>query len=69
MSLGADIYGTPILPEGKVLMEIKCARGMPMWLVNALSGQRIYKTSFSKYATAYTTMIFSKMKQEVTAHD
>lgn len=69
MSLGADLYGTPILPEGKVLMEIKCARGMPLWLVGILSQQHIYKTSFSKYGTAYRTMIFPKMKQEVTAHD
>lgn len=62
LSLEADVWGTPILEEGKVLMEIKCSGGIPLWMVRVLSQEKIYKTSFSKYGTAYRTMIFPKEK-------
>ena len=42
-----------LMRKGQVLMEIKCAGGMPLWLVNALSQNQIYPQSFSKYGTAY----------------
>ena len=60
IDLCAPIYGTPILPEGKVLMEVKCAGGIPLWMVEVLSRERIYRTSFSKYGTAYSNLIFPK---------
>ncbi len=59
LSLESPAYGTPILPEGKVLMEIKCSGGMPLWMASALSREKIYKTSFSKYGTAYKDLIFT----------
>lgn len=62
LSLGTDACGTPILPEGKVLMEIKCAGGIPLWLTAVLSREKIYKTSYSKYGTAYQTMIFPQFR-------
>ena len=58
LSLASDVYGTPILPEGKVLMEIKCSGGIPLWMTHVLSEEKIYKTSFSKYGTAYGMLIF-----------
>ncbi len=58
LSLQSDAYGTSILPEGKVLMEIKCSGGIPLWMTEVLSKEKIYKTSFSKYGTAYRTLIF-----------
>jgi hypothetical protein len=58
LSLSSQVYGTPILPPGKVLMEIKCAGGIPLWMTRVLSEERIYKTTFSKYGTAYKTLIF-----------
>ena len=58
LSLQSDVYGTPILPEGKALMEIKCSGGIPLWMTEVLSKEKIYKTSFSKYGTAYRTLIF-----------
>ena len=58
LSLASDIYGTPILPESRVLMEIKCSGGIPLWMTHALSEEKIYKTSFSKYGTAYEMLIF-----------
>ena len=61
ISLGSEIYGTPLLPEDQVLMEIKCSGGIPLWMVHILSREHIYKTSFSKYGEAYQTMIFPQL--------
>ena len=58
LSLDSEVYGTSILPEGKVLMEIKSSGGIPLWLTQVLSEEKIYKTSFSKYGTAYGMLIF-----------
>ncbi len=58
LSLESDTFGTPILPEGKVLMEIKCSGGLPLWMTSVLSKEKIYKTPFSKYGTAYRKLIF-----------
>ena len=60
LSLDSEVYGAEILPEGKVLMEIKCSGGIPLWMTHALSEEKIYKTSFSKYGTAYEMLIFPK---------
>lgn len=64
LSLREDVFGEALLPEGTVLMELKCAGGYPMWMVRFLSENKIYKTSFSKYGTAYRTMIFPQLQQE-----
>lgn len=58
LSLASDVYGERILPDDKVLMEIKCSGGIPLWMTEILSKEKIYKTSFSKYGTAYKTLIF-----------
>ena len=68
LSLESEVYGTPLLPKGKILMEIKCSGGIPMWMTRVLSEEHIYKTSFSKYGTAYQTMIFPKLMREVSHH-
>ena len=64
LSLESEAYGTSILPEDKVLMEIKCSGGIPLWMTQILSEERIFKTSFSKYGTAYQKLIFPKMMEE-----
>ena len=61
ISLSSSVYGEPILPKGNVLMELKCSGGIPLWMVRVLSRERIYKTSFSKYGTAYSTLIFPEI--------
>ena len=66
LSLCAENYGTSLLDPGQVLMEVKCPGGIPLWLTSLLSREKLYKTSFSKYGTAYQTMIFSKRKENVT---
>lgn len=63
VSLESDAYGDRILSEDKVLMEIKCSGGMPLWMAHLLSEERIYKTSFSKYGTAYSKLIFPHLKE------
>ena len=64
LSLASESYGTPLLPEGMTLMELKCSGGIPLWLTEVLSRERIYKTSYSKYGTAYKTLIFPKIHPE-----
>jgi len=68
LSLESPVYGTPILPDGMVLMEIKCSGGIPLWMAHVLSEQHIYKTSFSKYGTVYKTIIFPQL-QQADAHN
>ena len=53
LSLEAEIYGTPLLEEGQVLMELKTAGGLPLWMTHFLTEQQLRKTSFSKYGAAY----------------
>lgn len=57
LDLTKGIYGERALPAGTVLMEVKCAGAMPLWLCRALSEEGIRKTSFSKYGKAYTDLI------------
>lgn len=61
LSLQSEVYGESLLPKGMVLMEVKCSGGIPLWMTNVLSRECIYKTSFSKYGTAYKTMIFPQL--------
>ena len=63
MSLTSPPYGTSILEGGKILMEIKCSGGIPMWMVKILSREHIYKTSFSKYGTAYRDIVTNNIKK------
>lgn len=53
LSLDKGIYGTPILADQKVLMEVKTDGAIPGWMADFLTANKLYKTSFSKYGTAY----------------
>jgi len=55
LALSEGIYGRPLLPPNIVLMEIKTSEAIPLWFVDILSKNKLYKTSFSKYGTAYRT--------------
>lgn len=63
LCLGSKVYGTPLLQPGMTLMEIKCSEGVPLWMARVLSKEHIFKTSFSKYGTAYQTIILPKHMQ------
>ena len=57
LSLTESAWGTPLIPEGTVLMELKTPGGIPLWMTRFLTAERLYKKSFSKYGTAYQTLI------------
>lgn len=63
LSLAKGAYGQEILPEGKLLMEIKIAGGMPLWLARALGELAIYPASFSKFSTAYLNELKESVKK------
>lgn len=64
LSLTEDVWGEPLLEDGKVLMEVKTAGGIPLWMTRILTEEQIYKTSFSKYGTAYEKYIYQKEKRK-----
>ncbi len=68
LSLALPPGGLSLLPEGLVLMELKTAGGIPLWMTGLLSRERIFRTSFSKYGTAYIQHIF-KQSEGVYYHD
>ena len=57
IDLGGSAMGAMILPADAVLMELKSPGGYPLWMVDFLSQNKIYKPSFSKYGTAYQQML------------
>ena len=63
LSLESAVGGAPILDEGLVLKEIKCSGGIPLWMTALLREEKLYKTSFSKYGTAYQTLIYPEIKE------
>lgn len=65
-SLHSATNGIPILGKNQVLMEIKCSGGIPIWMTEILSREKLYKTSFSKYGTAYRTIIYPRLKEMET---
>ena len=64
LSLTEAADGDRILPEGLTLMELKCSGGIPLFLTSVLSEHKIFKASFSKYGTAYSTLIFPEVKEQ-----
>lgn len=60
LSLTEAPGGTSLLEDGQILMEIKTSGGIPLWLTEFLSREKIYKTSFSKYGTAYHKYILQE---------
>lgn len=53
LKLENGAYGEKLIDDNKVLMEIKTANAIPLWLSRLLSERKIYPTSFSKYGTEY----------------
>ena len=53
LDLRAGDAGQLILPEERIIMEVKTPMAVPLFLVSMLSECRIYPGSFSKYGTCY----------------
>lgn len=68
LSLNKGIYGRPLLDTDTILMEVKTAEAIPLWLVKILSEQKVYKTSFSKYGTAYQTLFTEQLQKTTPYH-
>ncbi len=54
LRLDRGAAGIDLLPKDTVLLEIKTAGTMPLWLADALDAEGILPCSFSKYGAAYT---------------
>lgn len=65
IDLGEDIFGTALLDDENVMMEVKCNGGIPLWLTSVLSKEKIYKTSFSKYGKAYEKLLFKELNEKI----
>ena len=55
--LDSEIGGHRVLPDGYTLMEVKTMYGYPKWLLDVLEDNCLYKTSFSKYGSAYKQLV------------
>lgn len=53
LTLTTGHYGNELILPDEVLMEVKTAGAIPLWMTALLTQLKIYKTSFSKYGTAY----------------
>ena len=60
LSLCSPVRGQRLLPPSQVLLEVKTSGAIPLWLVHFLSENKIRPASFSKYGSAYTTMLSSR---------
>ncbi len=49
-----------ILSDDIVVLEVKTVKGLPFWFIDFLGQNGLYKTSFSKYGTAYNKFILPK---------
>ena len=57
--------GCALLPKNTVLLEIKTAGAMPLWLADALDAEGILPGSFSKYGEAYLRTLEKKKRPVV----
>ncbi len=53
VSFEAGDFGAKLLKDGRIVMEIKVGKSYPLWLVDLLSQNKIYPTSYSKYGAEY----------------
>lgn len=63
LDLASPIDGRVLLPPELSLLEVKASGGIPMWLTEHLSSQKILKQSFSKYGNAYLEMLEERLSE------
>lgn len=68
LDLRVSMEGTPLLPPGYSILEIKVQDAMPLWLTSVLSGGNIRKISFSKVGEAYKSQMMKLQKRKVQNH-
>lgn len=57
VALAGSADGVPLTEPGVTLLEVKSMYAMPLWLVDFLGAEKVYKTSFSKYGGAFRLMV------------
>lgn len=57
--------GKKILPDIKILMEVKTHTAYPLWLAQVFSNNKIFSSSFSKYGASYLDYIHYDNESEV----
>lgn len=60
ISLKEKVGGNSIIGNDEILMELKTSKGIPLWMTDILSKNKLYKTSFSKYGRAYMDILNRK---------
>lgn len=53
LELSAGDYGARLLPDRRILMEVKLPGVCPLWLSHLLSEMKIFPVTFSKYGYCY----------------
>ncbi len=62
----SSLDGENLLPDDRVLMELKSGSAFPLWLCRILGEQNIKKQSFSKYGSAYEReFLKSKLRSNI----
>ena len=64
LNLHTSTEGIPLLKEGEAILEVKVQHSIPLWLVEILTKEKIYQTSFSKVGTAHKQEMSKKNNKE-----
>lgn len=61
LDLRAGDHGRPVLPEERIIMEIKIPQAVPLWLARALGEVEAYPSGFSKIGSCYQLHLARKV--------
>lgn len=68
LNLHTSLDGIPLLKEGEAILEIKVQHSVPLWLVDILTKEKIYQSSFSKVGTAHKKEMSKITRQKVVVN-
>lgn len=60
LDLSKGPFGTQLLKQGQMLMEVKIPGAMPVWMSRTFAELSVYPVSYSKYGTYYREELFYK---------
>lgn len=69
LDLREEKWGEKLLRQGQVLMEIKAANAVPVWLAHLLSDNNIFPVSFSKYGRAFEGIYKENIRLKETGYN
>lgn len=59
--------GEPLLPDGKLLIEAKIGRALPLWLASSLTEAEAFRGAYSKYGASYGEYAKKKLSSGLPA--